>query len=237
MRLSFEYGTRTIEFDVEYRKRKTMEIGIKPPDLVRVVAPIGYSEDFIIERVKSKASWIVQKLFELKEVECKDIKKEYVDGELFMYLGIDYPLQIVMDHHIKKPEVKIYEGKLYITTHTKDESILKKAMEQWYRDKTLEEVLERASYFQHFFTMKPLQIKVKEQKKRWASCSSKRVLLFNWRCIMAPTPILDYIVVHEMCHMLHMNHAKVFWDLVQSIIPDHKERKEWLKKYGRQMHL
>ena len=75
-------------------------------------------------------------------------------------------------------------------------------------------------------------IKIKEQQKRWGSCTSKRELLFNWKCIMAPSPVLDYIVVHEMAHMVYMNHSKEFWHLVKKVLPDYVQRKEWLRNNG-----
>lgn len=235
--LKVQYGTRTIEFDVEYRDRKTLEIGIEPPDNIKVIAPITATEKDILRVVNSKAKWIVQKLFELKDVEYRRREKEYVNGESFMYLGRNYSLQLIMDLSVKMPTVKLYRGKFYINTNTKDENQLRQAMEQWYRRKTLEKVLEKVEYYEPYFKVKPNSIKVKEQKKRWGSCNSNKDLMFNWRCSMAPSNVLDYIVVHEMCHMVHLNHSKKFWDLVERIIPDYRERRKWLRNYGIRMDL
>ncbi|TET07215.1 MAG: M48 family peptidase [Candidatus Atribacteria bacterium] len=81
------------------------------------------------------------------------------------------------------------------------------------------------------------QVKIKEQKKRWGSCTAKGNIYFNWRTIMAPSNVIDYIVVHELCHLAYSNHSKKFWDKVESILPDYKERRKWLKKYGIRMDL
>lgn len=237
MKLSFDYGTRKIEFTLEYRKRKTMEIRVEPPDIVNVVAPLNTSEDMVIKIVKNKSPWIIQKLYELKNIEYRKIKREFVNGESFMYLGRNYSLQIIDNINVKMPEVKLYQGKFYITSNTREENILKKAMENWYRKKTLEKIKEKVKYYQSYFKEIPLNIKVKEQQKRWASCTSRNELLFNWRCVMAPSNVLDYIVVHEMCHMVHKNHSKEFWNLVSSIIPDYEDRKDWLKNNGIRMDL
>lgn len=237
MRLAFEYGTKTIAFEVEFRQRKTLEISIEPPDIIRVVAPIGTSEDDIIKKVKSKANWIVQRLFEYKNMKYIKIHKELVNGESFMYLGRNYSLQIIIDQSEAKPEVKLHQGKFYITANTSNEMILRMALQEWYREKALEKIKKRIIYFQPYFKMEPSDIVVKEQQKRWGSCTSNNKLLFNWRCVMAPAPVLDYIVVHEMCHMVHMNHSKEYWNLVESIIPDYKERKEWLRNNGVRMDL
>ncbi|HOP93658.1 MAG TPA: SprT family zinc-dependent metalloprotease [Acetivibrio thermocellus] len=237
MQLSIRYGTKVIEFDVEYRNRKTMEISVEPPDKVSVVAPLGTSEEVIEDKVRSRAVWIIQKLYTFRDMEYRRISREYVNGESFMYLGRNYSLQIQIDANARKTEVELYQGKFRITAPSKNEDMIRQAMEQWYREKTLEKVSERIQYYQRFFRKKPAGVKVKEQRKRWASCTSKDELLFNWRCVMAPSHVLDYIVVHEMCHMYYKNHSQEFWDMLASIIPDYERRKDWLKKYGVRMDL
>jgi len=237
MKMQFQYGTRIIQFDVLYRNRKTLEIGVELPDKVTVVAPLGTSEEVILQKVKSRAAWIVQKLFLFQRMEVQPIRREMVNGESFLYLGRNYSLQLILDSGVKKPEVKLFQGKFYVTTPDKDESRIKQALEQWYRAKTLEKVQERVSYYQRYFDVSPTAIRVKEQQKRWASCTARNELLFNWRCVMAPSPVLDYIVVHEMCHMYHKNHSRDFWELLASILPDYEDRKEWLKNYGVRMDM
>ncbi|CDF58287.1 M48 family metallopeptidase [Thermobrachium celere] len=237
MKLKFQYGTRTIEFNLDYRRRKTVEISVEPPDVINVIAPDGIKEEDVLEVVKKKANWIVQKLFLLNSVETTPIKREYVNGESFMYFGRNYSLQILIDENIKKPEVRLFRGKFYVTVNKKDDSVIKKAMEEWYRQRTLEKVQERLKYYQNFFSKKPTAIKVKEQKKRWASCTSKDELLFNWRCAMARADAFDYILVHEMCHLYYKNHSKDFWNLLSKVMPDYEKRREWLRKYGVRMDL
>lgn len=105
------------------------------------------------------------------------------------------------------PEVKLFAGKLYVNASTKNEEVIRKALENWYKDKANEKINERVKYYQQYFDIKPSKVVIKEQKKRWGTCTSNRKLLFNWKSIMAPSPIIDYIVVHEMCHLIHMNHA------------------------------
>ncbi|GMQ56426.1 M48 family metallopeptidase [Vallitalea sediminicola] len=235
--MKFEYGTQTIEFDVKYSDRKTIEIGVEAPAVVKVVAPKGLADDMILDNVRKKAKWIVTKLFEIREVQYLRAPKEYVNGEAFLYLGRNYSLQLELVESIKKPLAKLYQGKFIITTSTKDQDILKNAMEKWYRIKTLDKVLDKVTYFQKYFDIEPKDIKVKEQKKRWASCTAKRELMFNWRCSMAPSWVFDYIVVHEMCHMVYMNHSKEFWDLLERIMPDYEKKRDWLKVHGVKLEL
>jgi len=191
MQLSFQYGTRNIEFTVTYSNRKTIQITVEPPDIVKVTAPMDTPKDAILEKVKSKASWIVQKLFAFKDMEFMISSKEFVNGESFLYLGRNYSLNINLNGQLKRSEVKLYQGKFIVETPTKDEMAIRKAMEQWYRQKAEEKVNERVEYYQHYFKIKPKKVSIKEQKKRWGSCTGDNHLLFNWRIIMAPSPVLS----------------------------------------------
>ncbi|WP_432408437.1 M48 family metallopeptidase [Wukongibacter sp. M2B1] len=232
MKLLIDIGDRKIEFDVDYRKRKTMSIKINKEGMVLAIVPKGLSQEIIKEVVKSKSNWIRRKLDELEEIGYRPESRSFVDGEDFMYLGEKYPLKVELQDHIKKPDIRIFQGEICIRASNNDRELLKKVMEKWYREKCLEKIIERVDYYKKFIGREPNKIRVKEQKKRWGSCTSRGDILFNWRCIMAPLDTLDYIVVHEMCHLIHMNHSKEYWKTVESIIPNYKERREWLKKYG-----
>lgn len=237
MKLSFEYGTRTINFSVVYRKRRTIEICVEPPDAVTAIVPLDTPEGKIVERVKSCASWIVQQLADFKFMEHRPINREFVNGESFIYLGRNYTLQLVINESLAKPVVKLYKGKFIVSTPTRDDKLIGNAMEQWYRKKAQKKIQERVKYYQHKFSKAPSSVRVKDQKKRWGSCTAKGDLLFNWRCVMAPSPVLDYIVVHEMCHLANNNHSKTFWNAVSSILPDYDMRRDWLRNNGIKLNL
>ena len=237
MELKFDYGSRIITFNLIYRKRKTMSIEVETTGEVTVIAPVGTSSDDVIEKVKSRAGWIVSKQYESKFINDTKINREAVSGESYMYLGRNYSLDIRVDENIDNISVKLFQGKFVVNTYIKDEDLIKKAMENWYREKTLAKVKERVSYYSSYFNNEVTTVKVKEQKKRWASCTSKNELLFNWRCVMAPVFVLDYIVVHEMCHMEYKNHSKDFWNRVYAVMPDYEVRKSWLKNNGIKMDI
>lgn len=95
----------------------------------------------------------------------------------------------------------------------------------------------RVTYLQQFTGGQYTSITIRDQKTRWGSCSGRGTLSFNWRLILAPPEILDYVVVHELCHLTHMNHSKEFWALVESVIPDYKIKRKWLKENGHTLHL
>lgn len=237
MKLELNYGTTNIVFDVVYKERKAMEIAIEPPDIITVTAPIGTKEEQIFEKVSSKGRWIIQKLYSFKHMNYHPINREFVNGESFMYLGRNYSMQIILDSSVKNPEVKLYRGRFVITLSYKNDEVIRKCMEQWYRNKSNEVIIQRVKYYKRFFNIEPTSIKVKEQKKRWGSCTAKNELLFNWRSIMAKSNALDYIIVHEMCHMVYKDHSKEFWGLLASILPDYEVRKKWLKNNGVRMDL
>ncbi|SMB92028.1 hypothetical protein SAMN00017405_1887 [Desulfonispora thiosulfatigenes DSM 11270] len=235
--MKFNYNDQTIEFTVIYRKRKTIEINISPPDIITVISPMYIDEEKLLNAVKSKAKWIVKKLSELKEITHLKIDKEYVNGELFLFLGRDYPLYITIDEKIKRTEITLYQERIHLTSSTNEKDQLRDTMQKWYKEKALEKITERINHYQEYIEVRPNLVRIKDQKKRWGSCSSKRNLNFNLRCIMAPLEVLDYIIVHEMCHLVHFNHSKEFWILVKSIIPDYENHRQWLKINGIRMEL
>lgn len=237
MKLGFQYGTRYIDFNVAYRDRKTMTIEVEPSGEVNVISPINATEEVILKKVKSKAKWIVQKQYEVKNINVNKIRREAVNGESYLYLGRAYSLQLIYDENAENINVRLMRGKFIITTYTNEQDKIKLALENWYRDKALKKIKERVKYYESYFRGKVTDVRVKEQKKRWASCTKNNELLFNWRCVMSPSNILDYIVVHEMCHMQYKSHSKEFWDSVCSILNDYEYRREWLKNNGIKMDL
>ncbi len=151
MKLGFKYGKREINFNLIYRNRKTMSIEVEPNGEINVISPMGINEDTIIEKVKSRATWIVQKQYETKFISDTKIEREAVSGESFMYLGRNYTLDVVLDESIESIDVKLYRGKFVVRTYTKDEQKIKEALKKWYKDKTLSKVKERINYYQGYF--------------------------------------------------------------------------------------
>lgn len=237
MKLSYEYEDKIIEFTVVFRKRRTMSIQVVPPNIVTVIAPLKTHEDRIIEVVKTKSKWILKKLTEMKELEYEKKEPQYINGEEFLYMGDSYSLEIVVSSNNKRPEVRLINKTIYVHCNTVEKETIKKALKEWYKARATEKINERIEHYQPYFNVKPNVVKVKEQQKRWGSCSSKGTLLFNWRCIMAPLSVLDYVVVHEMSHLIHMNHSKDYWSLVKQVLPDYEEAKAWLNKNGIRISL
>ena len=113
-----------------------------------------------------------------------------------------------------------------------DAEAVKAAFMDFYREKGLARLRERVAYFAPKVGVAPQEVEVRELGHRWASCSPQGRLAFHWKCIMASPTIIDYIVVHELCHFHQADHTDAFWNEVDKVLPDFRERKEWLRKNG-----
>lgn len=237
MNFNIVFEDRIIEYSVIYSKRKTLEISIKAPGLVTVRAPQYVSKNQIEKTLRKKEKWLIEKLHFLNDSKNIPIKKNYVSGEYFMYLGKNYILDLVINEGLKKPEIKLTQHNLIITAPTRGEDIIRQAMEAWYKEMAKQMIEERISYYSKYFNEKVNSIKIKAQKTRWGSCNYKNDLFFNYKLIMSPLSVLDYVVVHEMCHMEHKHHQKSFWNNVASIVPDYNEKRKWLKEHGAKLEI
>ncbi|MDE6640003.1 MAG: M48 family metallopeptidase [Acetatifactor sp.] len=110
-------------------------------------------------------------------------------------------------------------------------------LEKRYRSAARTQFEQRCAYYHQFTGGSYTSVTIRDQKTRWGSCSSRGTLSFNYRLIFAPPTVLDYVVVHELCHLTHMNHSKEFWNMVGSIMPDYKTHKNWLREHGRELTL
>lgn len=231
MKLNFSYAGTEVEFKVVYAKRSSLKIEISPYGEVIVTAPKGADSEAIIDIVKKKAPWILKKLYFVKN---SKLTHKYITGEKLMYLGKEVYLQV---NEGKSEEVKLQGETLIVSVEIYKREKVMEMLKYWYKEKTAVKILELVNEYSKLFSEKPRNIKVKEQKRRWASCTYYNDLLFNWRCSMASEEAIAYIVVHELCHMVHKNHSKDFWTLVGKIMPSYKLQHEWLRENGAKVDL
>ena len=114
--------------------------------------------------------------------------------------------------------------------------ILELALERWYRTEAARLINERTDKLSSDMGISYKRIVIRGQKTRWGSCSRKKNLSFNWKLIMAPQPVLDYVIIHELIHLKEMNHSKKFWELVAQYCPGWREHKKWLKQHEADLH-
>ncbi len=205
-------------------KRKTLSLIVEPDGTLTVRAPLRMKKADIQKFVEEKQDWIKRK--QARALEDAPTPRRYVDGETFTYLGEEILLRIVPDG---KPAL-VMDGVFKLTKSS--QPLAKSYFEAWYKKQARVVLTERVVHFARSRKVKPGRIRISSAKTRWGSCSPKKTLSFTWRLVMAPLEIIDYVVVHELCHLEEMNHSKAFWARVEGILPDYKARRKWLKENG-----
>ena len=162
-------------------------------------------------------------------------------GEIIIRAPRFLPKKVILSYVYEKSDwiVSAWENQKDRTPRTNDQpkDAATAALEKRYRDAAKEYIPKRVEYY-HALTGGDYQkITIRDQKTRWGSCSSNGTLSFNYRLMLAPPRVLDYVVVHELCHLTHMNHSTAFWEMVASILPDYKEHRKWLKENEDSLHV
>jgi len=219
-----------ITYTLTKSKRKSIAITIKPDLSISVKAPNYAAQKEIEAFLTQKSKWILKAIDRFSQREPIRIISIITGTELLL-LGKTYTL-FVNDIYLKKSNIIINEHKAEIALYTApntSEKAKRAVIESWYRAYTKKIITERAKYYAELLSVSFGDIRIKDQKNIWGSCSSKGNLNFNWRIIMAPKEVLDYLVVHELCHLRFMNHSSDFWQCVAGILPDYKNTRKWLK--------
>lgn len=228
---------KEVNVNITRKNRKTISIKISKDSEVIISAPLFIGDERIIELIKNKEQWIAQGL---RQMEKK--RKEILScKEGVTYIGIRYPILI---HKVKYNSLKLIFDKnnfnIYIPeilTEDEEATNIKGLLIKWYKAQARRVFQERVDYYSSKLKISPNRIAIKDQKSRWGSCSSKGNINLNFRLIMAPIEIIDYVIVHELCHLVHLNHSKEFWALVEKILPSYLKCKEYLKINGNTLNL
>jgi predicted metal-dependent hydrolase len=227
----------TIEYDLFYKKRCSMGIYIDAYGRVVVQVPDETRDERVLQLLEDKWDWIKRNKKEMQERMSGQKRRVYENGEIFQYLGDEYPLEIVQDMDIKQDLVVIKDGNLVIYVKQYEDALIKQALKRFYYQKCKALVERRIRFYQSSFKLKPRSIRIIDNNSRWGTCDSNLHLTFNWKLAMAPLEVIDYIIVHEMCHMVHLNHDRSFWRLVGKLLPDYVERESWLAQSSWKMIL
>jgi len=223
--------------DIDYQlmpgtERNTTDIVIERSGVVVVRPPLGMDEAQVDAVVDSKRMWIYRNLAEWRELNASAVVRSWVNGETFLYLGRSYRLSLVAD---QEADLKLFEGRFCLKRSILDQGgsvAASKAFQSYFTEKGLQRIKQRVQYYASKVGVEASSVKVRDMGFKWASCTKKGTLSFHWKCMMAPPKIIDYIVVHELCHLHHHNHSEAFWNEVDKVMPDYHERKAWLRKNG-----
>lgn len=228
-----QYNFSTINYKIIRKRRKTIGIKITDKGEVIITSPFGVSEETIKNIIKKKQKWITDKVKLIKEANFA-YNRAFKDGERFLFLGKELELEIIkVNKPICNTEIEGEKVRVFInlSSMTSGDTI-SNAIVKLYRKEAARLFKERTDIYSKVLGVGPKRIFIKDQKTLWGSCSSKGNINYNYRIIMAPISIVDYIVVHELCHLIHMNHSKEYWNTVKSVLPDYEKRRKWLKENG-----
>jgi predicted metal-dependent hydrolase len=211
-------------------KRKTSAIKIQKGK-VFVIVPESLGLMAIESLVAHKNRWIKAKLAIQHEI-LTTKPKSFFSGETFSYLGKDHSLKIESGLY---PSIKLHQEELVISVREKsvdNTKQIKQLLIKWFKKQAEIQLTEKTICYAKIIGVKPSSITIKTFKARWGSCSITGSIQYNWKIIIAPEPIINYLIVHELCHILHHNHSPEFWKTVGQYCPDYRSCGAWLKRNG-----
>jgi len=223
-------------------KRRSIALIVQPDGTLLVRAPLRVSRRKIEELVALKADWIRQKQA-LARRSPTPAPHRFLPGETFWYLGKMYALEIKQDSttEARSTRRKTINSFSPCTPCLRGESIilsqsaLPRAREHftnWYKEQARQEIEERVRIFAARYGLRYKSVRITSARTRWGSCSTSGTLSFTWRLVMAPPAAIDYVVVHELAHLLVRNHSPAFWRKLEELLPDYRSPQQWLKQNG-----
>ena len=211
-------------------RRRTIALIINPEAQLIVRAPLRAPAAMIDEMIQKKRSWIQKKIAEIKQ-RPQAIGHAYEEGEIFYFLGRSYPLHIVDDD-------KYAIGRTdRLCVPRSVEPDIRYQLKHWYMKEAQKEIHARCTWFSMITGYTPASIRITDARQRWGSCTHRGGLNFSWRLIQAPPEIVDYVIVHELVHIMQPDHSRKFWTKVKEIMPDYERRRKWLRENERLLKI
>ena len=231
MRDKIKYGTSQIDYNLEFAERKTLGIKVHPDKSVQVIAPLDSEMNEVRKKVKGKASWILKQQDFFLSFHPLTPPRRFVSGETHLYLGKQYRLKLT---EAKREEVKLYGGKIEVFVKDKTNSKkIETLLRSWYKtkaDQHFVELYQKNSVLTSSFDKKPTALKYRWMAKRWGSCDKDGGIHLNLELIKAPKKCIEYVLVHELCHLEHHDHSRAFYELLEKLYPKWRETKNKLEK-------
>jgi predicted metal-dependent hydrolase len=224
------YSTHQLKYRLRSSSRRTIGITVHPDGAIDVVAPKGADPKDVEARVRRRARWIVRQLSYFEQFRPRSKPRRYLGGETHLYLGRQYRLKIVRGDH---DEVKVKSGLLLVALSNKPNSRrVKELVRSWYQDKAKARFLDRFKAIAPRFAQLGYPISppvIRKMSRRWGSYSKSGKVLLNPDLIRAPTACIDYVITHELAHIVYPNHGAEFFKLIETMMPDWKKRKTRLE--------
>ena len=227
------YGKKKVAYSVSRRERSTLEISVYPDCSVEVVAPLDASDEAIASRVKRRLKWIIRQQRGFENFYPKPTPREYISGESWLYQGRQYRLKVIEKEG--PPKVALRRPVLAVETpNRQDRTTIKNELDKWYRKRAQERFeirYEVCSKEVLAYGIDAPTMHLQRMAKRWGSYSPSGRILLNPELVKAPTECIDYVILHELCHVKYRGHDKQFYQLLKRIVPD------WLRLKYRLEHL
>jgi hypothetical protein len=210
---------------------------LNPDATVTVVAPSGVWRRRVKDVVSSRADWIVQKQDKISQHDRK-AERKLVSGESLPYLGRNYQIKLVYQTQREiKASMKVERGQFLITvgrrwSRERKQEAIRTVLRGWYRDRAYNYINGVAERYSQRLGVKYRSIQIYEMQTRWGSGGTSGRLRFNWRTFMAPRRLVEYVVVHELCHLRHDHHSPAFWRMLAAAMPDYEQRRLELAHLG-----
>ncbi|MBA4396593.1 MAG: hypothetical protein C0394_04315 [Syntrophus sp. (in: bacteria)] len=217
-----------------HRRKKTFAIQVRGDGTVVIHVPFRTAEVDIDRFVMEKKQWMLRTIDRQRKRNHERQDRAFIPGERFDYLGGSYPL--ILRERDDPGDALTFDGSEFILRRN-DLRGARVLFHLWYQKQARMHLEARVLYFSGLVGIRPAGVSVNNARSRWGSCSPDNRLAFAWRLIMAPPGIIDYVVVHELCHMKIRNHSRDYWRLVEQILPGHKKRRAWLKDHGHLLTL
>ena len=222
---------QTVTYIVKRSLRaKNVRLEVRPQTGLTVIIPESYKIGKLPRLLQSKERWILNNLARCSHFQSPSAGRELRSGDSVPYLGRDLEL-VKRGNHSGVGNVMLEGNTLAVSPELFKNGILELALEQWYRTEAAKLINERVDKLSSQMGACYKRIVIRGQKTRWGSCSHKKNLSFNWKLVMAPETVIDYVIIHELSHLKEMNHSRRFWELVAQYCPGWQEHKKWLKKH------
>jgi predicted metal-dependent hydrolase len=200
-------------------KRKTVALQVNDRAEIVVRAPQWVSQKFIVDFVQKHAEWIETRKKEIGK--RPSLARAFIDEERFVYLGKEFPL--TRTHRGRS--LMWNDGRFFLGRGVKDP---KKAFENWYKKEAKKFIIPRVQELALLHDFSYGEVRITSAKTRWGSCSAKKNLSFSWRLMLMPRDVVDYVILHELAHLKHMDHSALFWKCVHDMCPEYVDKKKQL---------
>lgn len=222
-----------ISYSIQKSQRaRYARLRISPQDGLQIIIPAG-AELNIEEFIRKNASWILKHHSRIEKIKRDTPQRTYVSGEIIPFLGEPRVLNIEAKTRGKLTTITLNHGEINVRVGSdgqlNDADFIRTTLENWYRHEAKTYIGKRVAELAEQYGFEYEKVTIKGQTTRWGSCSAKRNLNFNWKLMMTPPAAIDYVIIHELCHLREMNHSKKFWKLVARYCPDYKTWVKWFK--------